>query len=176
MVALEAWALGRPVLANARCDVLRGQCVRSKAGLYYDGEDEFVEALRALERTEWLAHALGRSGRRFFRENYDWSVIVRKYLDILERLSREPGGRAAEPLPGWLDRRRRSCPPAAEVMAQLPVGPAPADPTDVSARPAHPEHPVPTPISRERGTNDRRRFSRHHRGSRSGAPRPGRAS
>ena len=26
MVALEAWALGRPVLANGRCDVLRGQC------------------------------------------------------------------------------------------------------------------------------------------------------
>ena len=25
MVALEAWALGRPVLANAKCDVLQGQ-------------------------------------------------------------------------------------------------------------------------------------------------------
>ena len=36
MVALEAWALGRPVLANGRCDVLRGQCIRSRAGLYYD--------------------------------------------------------------------------------------------------------------------------------------------
>ena len=33
MVALEAWALGRPVLANGRCDVLRGQVVRSRAGL-----------------------------------------------------------------------------------------------------------------------------------------------
>jgi glycosyltransferase involved in cell wall biosynthesis len=33
MVALEAWGLGRPVLANAHCDVLVGQCVRSNAGL-----------------------------------------------------------------------------------------------------------------------------------------------
>ena len=33
MVALEAWALGRPVLANGRCDVLKGQCIRSNAGL-----------------------------------------------------------------------------------------------------------------------------------------------
>ena len=32
MVALEAWALGRPVLANGRCDVLKGQCLRSNAG------------------------------------------------------------------------------------------------------------------------------------------------
>jgi glycosyltransferase involved in cell wall biosynthesis len=42
MVALEAWALGRPVLANGRCDVLKGQSIRSNAGLYYDGETEFV--------------------------------------------------------------------------------------------------------------------------------------
>src|SRR4029077_17626602 len=28
MVALEAWALGRPVLANGKCDVLKGQCIR----------------------------------------------------------------------------------------------------------------------------------------------------
>ena len=36
MVALEAWAVGKPVLANGKCEVLRGQCIRSKAGLYYE--------------------------------------------------------------------------------------------------------------------------------------------
>ena len=36
MVALEAWALGKPVLANGRCDVLKGQAIRSNAGLYYE--------------------------------------------------------------------------------------------------------------------------------------------
>ena len=35
MVTLEAWALGRPVLVNERCDVLAGQCLRSNAGLFY---------------------------------------------------------------------------------------------------------------------------------------------
>ena len=45
MVALEAWGLGRPVLASARCDVLVGQCVRSNAGLYYEDAREFVAAL-----------------------------------------------------------------------------------------------------------------------------------
>ena len=38
MVALEAWALGRPVVANGKCDVLRGQAVRSNAGLYYENQ------------------------------------------------------------------------------------------------------------------------------------------
>ena len=36
MVALEAWALGKPVLANAKCDVLKGQALRSNAALFYD--------------------------------------------------------------------------------------------------------------------------------------------
>ena len=49
MVALEAWALGKPVLVNGRCDVLRGQCVRSNGGLYYESFEEFAEALYALE-------------------------------------------------------------------------------------------------------------------------------
>ena len=34
MVTLEAWALGKPVLVNAACDVLRGQVVRCGGGLY----------------------------------------------------------------------------------------------------------------------------------------------
>ena len=88
MVALEAWGLGRPVLANGRCDVLRGQCVRSNAGLYYENAQEFIESLRAIERSRWLSGALGRNGRQFFREHYDWPVIERKYLDMLKSLSR----------------------------------------------------------------------------------------
>ena len=39
---------GKPVLANGKCDVLRGQCIRSSAGLYYESYAEFSEAhLRA---------------------------------------------------------------------------------------------------------------------------------
>ena len=32
MVALEAWALGKPVLANAKCDVLKGEALCSNVG------------------------------------------------------------------------------------------------------------------------------------------------
>ena len=48
MVTLEAWALGKPVLANARCDVLQGQSRRSRAGLYYGSYEEFRDALRLM--------------------------------------------------------------------------------------------------------------------------------
>jgi glycosyltransferase involved in cell wall biosynthesis len=124
MVALEAWALGRPVLANARCDVLKAQCLRSNAGLYYESTAEFVGALRALERNRWVAAALGRNGRQFFRDHYEWTVIERKYLDMFERLKRESSTRAMEPLPGWFARRQKNLAPASEILATLPKGPA----------------------------------------------------
>jgi len=123
MVALEAWALGRPVLANGKCDVLKGQCLRSNAGLFYETLGEFIGTLEAIEQNRWLAGSLGRNGRQYFKDNYDWPVIERKYLEMFERLKKETPG-AADPLPGWLDRRRQDLPPAQEVLARLPKGPA----------------------------------------------------
>jgi glycosyltransferase involved in cell wall biosynthesis len=122
MVALEAWAIGKPVLANGKCDVLRGQCVRSNAGLYYESFAEFVETLSALERHRWLAGSLGRNGRQFFRDNYDWSVIERKYLDMFARLQKEAPKPGSEQPPGWFDRRREDVPPARDVLESLPRG------------------------------------------------------
>lgn len=123
MVAVEAWGLGRPVLANGACDVLKGQCLRSNAGLYYESYPEFLETIDAIERNRRVASALGRNGRRYYAEHYAWPVVERKYLDMLDRLSREARLRAIEPLPGWLERRRRNLPPAREVLAGLPAGP-----------------------------------------------------
>jgi glycosyltransferase involved in cell wall biosynthesis len=128
MVALEAWALGRPVLANGRCDVLKGQCIRSNAGLYYESYEEFAEALFSLESNGPLHARLGQNGREYFRRHYGWPVIERKYLDMLARLGREgQAPRALEPLPGWWERRRRTLPAAAAVLAGLPSGPAIGD-------------------------------------------------
>lgn len=124
MVALEAWALGKPVLANGRCDVLKGQCLRSNGGLFYENYPEFVETLHAIEGNRWLAASLGRNGRQYFRDNYDWPVIERKYLDMIERLRKEAPKRTIDPHPGWIERRRQDLPPANEVLVRLPSGPA----------------------------------------------------
>jgi glycosyltransferase involved in cell wall biosynthesis len=129
MVALEAWALGKPVLANGKCDVLRGQCIRSSGGLYYESYAEFAEALYALEASGPLNTVLGGNGREYFRQHYSWPVIERKYLEMFERLSQENKTGAAgrmESLPGWLARRRQDLRPAQEILATLPSGPAEA--------------------------------------------------
>jgi glycosyltransferase involved in cell wall biosynthesis len=83
MVTLEAWWAEKPVLANAKCEVLLGQCRRANAGLYYSTYDEFREALLMLERDEGLRGTLGRNGRRYYDANYSWPVIETKYLDLL---------------------------------------------------------------------------------------------
>jgi glycosyltransferase involved in cell wall biosynthesis len=132
MVALEAWALGTPVLANGACDVLEGQCLRSNAGLYYHGAAEFVAALDAIVENRWLNTLLGRNGRRFYREHYDWPVIERKYIDMLTQLSSEPSPALLERRPGWTERRRQDLPPARDVLAGLPAGPV--HPTSAARR------------------------------------------
>ena len=89
MVTLEAWAMGKPVLANGQCKVLKGQCKRSNAGLYYGSYFEFEEALRLLLHTPKLRDAIGKNGREFFQQHYTWDVIENKYLSILDQLEKE---------------------------------------------------------------------------------------
>lgn len=121
MVALEAWALGKPVLVNGACDVLKGQVLRSNAGLYYESFEEFAEALYLLEATGPLGELLGRNGRGFFKRHYAWPVIERKYLEVFDRLKREPAP-ALEPLPGYFARRTRNLPAASSVVSAAPSG------------------------------------------------------
>ena len=124
MVALEAWALGVPVVANARCDVLLGQALRSNAGLYYANAAEFAAVMDRVLTDRLLAERLGRNGRGFYAQHYSWPVIERKYLDMFARLSSNPPAHRMEKLPGWLARRQRSLGPAAQVLDELPSGPA----------------------------------------------------
>jgi glycosyltransferase involved in cell wall biosynthesis len=86
LLALESFAVGTPVLANARSDVLVDHCHRSNAGLYYADRDEFVECLTLLLADEWLRRAMGRNGREYVRQQYHWEVILGKYERMFARL------------------------------------------------------------------------------------------
>lgn len=83
MVTLEAFYAQRPVVANAHCAVLRGQCRRSGGGLYYTDYDEFREILTLLEGDAALRARMGRGGHAYFQENYAWPVILEKYLRLI---------------------------------------------------------------------------------------------
>jgi glycosyltransferase involved in cell wall biosynthesis len=85
VIVLEAWKLGVPVLANARCKVLAGQCLRSNGGLFYHGYAEFAESLRLLLEQDELAASLGRQGRAYVEREYSWETIDAKLEALLAR-------------------------------------------------------------------------------------------
>ena len=88
LLALEAFAMGTPVLANARSEVLVEHCQKSNAGLYYADRDEFSEALRLLVADHRLRAALGTNGRDYVRRNYRWDVIISKYEQMFTGLKK----------------------------------------------------------------------------------------
>jgi glycosyltransferase involved in cell wall biosynthesis len=90
VITLEAWKLGVPVLANARCKVLVGQCLRASGGLFYHGYAEFGEALRLLLGQPGLAEALGRQGREYVEREYSWETIDAKMETLFERTAPSP--------------------------------------------------------------------------------------
>ena len=162
MVALEAWALGKPVLANARCDVLKGQCIRSNGGLYYETSTEFVETLRAIDFEPGAGGGARPQRPRVLRAPLPWPIIEQKYLDMLERLRRETPTRddGAAARAGWRS-AARSLPPADEVVKQLPTGPyrseARSQKPKRTAAAAIDAQPPAQPAAAERAAVDRRR-------------------
>lgn len=86
LLALEAFAVGTPILANARSEVLVDHCHNSNAGLFYADRDEFVEGLKLLMADRRLRAAMGRNGRHYVRQNYRWDVIIGKYEKMFTKL------------------------------------------------------------------------------------------
>jgi glycosyltransferase involved in cell wall biosynthesis len=86
LLALESFAVGTPILANARSEVLVEHCRTSNAGLYYADRDEFTEGLKLLVGDHRLRASLGRNGRDYVRQNYRWDVILGKYEKMFTRL------------------------------------------------------------------------------------------
>jgi glycosyltransferase involved in cell wall biosynthesis len=90
LLALEAFAVGTPVLANARAEVLVEHCRQSNGGLFYADRWEFVEALKLLMRDDALRAAMGKNGKAYVNRNYRWSIILSKYERLFARLRGAP--------------------------------------------------------------------------------------
>ncbi len=86
IVVLEAWAASRPVLANAGCRVLEGQCRRSGGGLLYHDYAEFRIAFRLLAERADLRHRLGAAGRQFVEAESTWPAVEARTNAFLDTL------------------------------------------------------------------------------------------
>lgn len=86
LVALEAWQVETPVLVNGFSEVMKYQCRQSNGGLYYGNYDEFELALTRILDDPQLAAQMGRQGRKFVQERFNWDVILAKFQALFEAL------------------------------------------------------------------------------------------
>ena len=86
LLALEAMAVGTPVLCNGRSEVLAEHCLKSNAGLFYTDRDEFLECASLLLADERLRRTMGRNGKEYIKRNYRWDVIMAKYDRLIGAL------------------------------------------------------------------------------------------
>ena len=84
MVVLESMMLGRPVLVTGNCEVLKGHCERSRAGLFFHDYGEYEKALTVLLNNPMEYTKMQKNGKKYVRENYRWDVILSKYKQMIE--------------------------------------------------------------------------------------------
>ncbi len=87
IVVLEAFRLGKPVLVNGTCEVLRDHCRISNGGFYYQTPDEFCAFTDYLLENTEVAAQMGRNGQRYQKEYYTWEHIIQKLSSLIEYAS-----------------------------------------------------------------------------------------
>lgn len=84
IVVLEAMALSVPVLVNGWCDVLKGHCIRSNAGLYYMSYREFECCMNYMMKSPELMSIMGENGKKYVDNNYTWDVIINRFTAMVD--------------------------------------------------------------------------------------------
>ena len=86
MVVLESMAVGRPVIVDEQCEVLRGHCERSGAGLAFSNYAGFEAAVEQLRRDKNGYATMCKAAKAYVREYYRWDVILDRYREIIGRI------------------------------------------------------------------------------------------
>ncbi len=81
MVLLETWAVGRPAIVNARCQVLADHCAISHGGIAFESWEEALGSIRVVSGPE--ARQLGENGRHYVARHYSWDKVCAEYLTLL---------------------------------------------------------------------------------------------
>lgn len=74
-------------MVNGLCDVLRGQCVRSNAGLYYTNYEEFEAELNYLLSHEKECREMGNNGCDFVEKQYSWNKVIENVSFLINEIN-----------------------------------------------------------------------------------------
>ncbi len=83
IVVLESMMMGRPVLVNGKCEVLKDHCTMSNAGFYFRNYPEFEAELDYLQENPAVYAQMCKNGERYVREHYQWDHIIRQLVGLI---------------------------------------------------------------------------------------------
>lgn len=90
LILLEAMSLGKPVLVNGLCNVLREHCVKSRRAAFpYFSKRDFIKKLHKLDVSAELRKKTGEKGVSYVKDNYNWDLILRRLEDAINYVSRK---------------------------------------------------------------------------------------
>lgn len=85
MVTLEAMQIGKPVIANKKCDVLKNHIEQSKAGFLFENYNDFRTVIdRTLSLSSSEKNNIAQNGTRYVKNNYDWETIMEKFYKAID--------------------------------------------------------------------------------------------
>lgn len=84
LLALEAFSVGTPVLANAASQVLAGHLERSRAGVAFSDAAGFVDAVARVGREH---QPMSRAARRYAK-GFGWTRVVEAYREEMDAMTR----------------------------------------------------------------------------------------
>lgn len=83
IVLCESWVQKRPALVQGKCEVLRGQAMRSGGAIPYEGFAEFEACVELLLENPDLTNQMGLNGRKYVQEKYQWDTVMRGMEEVL---------------------------------------------------------------------------------------------
>ncbi len=90
IVMMEAWAQGRPVIANGRCEAAREHIFSCGGGVLYHDEEEFSRAVDKIIGDPALAEEMGRKGREYVLANFTSADVASRLLESLSGVKITP--------------------------------------------------------------------------------------
>lgn len=87
IAVLESLALGRPVIVNGKCEVLKAHCDKSQAGLAYQDKKTFIESLKFMLNETQAYEQMSLKAKKYIEKNYCWKTIIDQYCELIEMVS-----------------------------------------------------------------------------------------
>ncbi len=83
IVMMESWVCQRPVLVHEDCLVTKEHCIESNGGLWFKDYFSFEACCNYFLNNPPQANLLGLNGKAYVKKNYDWNVVIKKYLELI---------------------------------------------------------------------------------------------